>query len=116
MSKSCRYDLNALGNRRTMTFCGEENAVLRAWAQGGDADILLELVHDCEHVYGMGERFNRVDQKGLKVHVEVSEQFCRQGEVSYCPMPFFMTDRGVGLWLDTLTVTEFDFGKTFASV
>ena len=35
----------------------------------------IEVAHDCRAVYGMGERFNRVNQKGLEVETEVFEKF-----------------------------------------
>ncbi len=33
--------------------------------------------------------FNGVNQKGKRVHGEVIEKFCHQGEISYCPVQFF---------------------------
>ena len=124
MTEYCRYDLNKLLAHQECIFCKKENLVLRGAqrvrreedsdTKGTDeaCEFVLELVHECEHIYGMGERFDQVDQKGRNVRVEVWEKFCHQGDLSYCPVPFFFTDRGVGLWIDTLTVTEFDFNET----
>ena len=39
----------------------------------------------------------------------VEEKFCYQGEKTYCPAPFFCTDSGFGLLVDTGEVTTFDF-------
>ncbi|NMB01263.1 MAG: hypothetical protein GX971_07070 [Firmicutes bacterium] len=69
-----------------------------------------------EHLVGLGERFDKVDQKGNKVFCRVVEHFTRQGENSYLPIPFFMTETGIGwfsstkhrLWIDVrdgLTLT-----------
>lgn len=69
----------------------------------------IEIAHDCKAVYGMGERFNLVNQKGLEIETEVVEKFCNQGSVSYCPVPFFFTDKQFGVFVDTLAVTRFKF-------
>ncbi len=50
------------------------------------------------HVWGTGERFDAVDQLGLGSSGRVIEKFTHQGEQSYIPMPFFMTDMGYGLY------------------
>jgi glycosyl hydrolase, family 31 len=62
-------------------------------------------------VYGLGERFNGINQFGKKVVIEVFEKFCNQGNVSYCPMPFFFTDTNFSLFVVTGAVCTFDFSK-----
>ena len=57
----------------------------------------------------MGEKFNQFNQKGLVCQNAVEEKFCYQGEKTYCPAPFFCTDSGFGLLVDTDEVTTFDF-------
>lgn len=42
----------------------------------------------CEHLFGFGERFDQVDQKGSELLVRVVEHFTRQGSNSYLPIPF----------------------------
>ena len=59
--------------------------------------------------YGLGERFDSLNQKGRRVVCEVYEKFCFQGGSSYCPAPFFWTDSGFGLYADTCETTAFDF-------
>ncbi|MDR2021077.1 MAG: glycoside hydrolase [Treponema sp.] len=59
--------------------------------------------------YGMGEKYNALNQKGRRVVNEVEERFCNQGDKTYCPAPFFFTDSGFGLYADTLKTTVFDF-------
>lgn len=82
-----------------ISFSGQER-------EGG---VVLRLCQPYRAAYGMGERFSRVNQKGLTVRAEVFEKFCNQGDVSYCPIPFFFTDSGTGVYVDTLTVVEFSF-------
>lgn len=59
--------------------------------------------------YGMGEKFNSLNQKGNTVVNQVREKFCFQGDKTYCPAPFFWTDTGFGLCVDTCETTVFAF-------
>lgn len=108
MTAFYQYDLN-LNASETVLFCQDNMQLTKI--QENDKYI-LELKQDYSAAFGMGERFNRVNQKGLTVHCEVEEKFCNQGSVSYCPVPFFFTDRGTGLYVDTMTVTDFEFGES----
>ena len=76
-----------------------------------DSSCNLILTHSYDAVYGLGERFNQVNQKGSIVRSEVIEKFCNQGDISYCPIPFFFTDNRMGVFVDTFTVTEYNFGE-----
>lgn len=61
-----------------------------------------------EHLVGLGERFDTVDQKGNDLLCRVVEHFTRQGKNSYLPIPFFLTEKELGwfssakhrLWID----------------
>ena len=59
--------------------------------------------------YGMGEKYDRLNQKGNTVVNRVEEQFCFQSEKTYCAAPFFWTDTGFGLYVDTCQETAFSF-------
>lgn len=59
--------------------------------------------------FGMGEKFDSFNQKGRKVTNRVEEKFCFQGDKTYCAAPFFWTDTGFGLYVNTYRVTGFDF-------
>lgn len=52
-------------------------------------------------VYGFGEKFDAVNQKGKTVETQVIEKFCNQGNISYCVTPFFVTDSGLGIYINT---------------
>ncbi|HIT30005.1 MAG TPA: hypothetical protein IAC26_04080, partial [Candidatus Scatomorpha stercoravium] len=39
--------------------------------------------------YGLGERYDALNYLGRSAEIAVEEKFCRQGDKSYCPMPFF---------------------------
>ena len=66
--------------------------------------------------FGMGERYDALNLKGRTVTCRVEEKFCFQGDKSYCPAPFFWTDTGFGLYVDTCEVTQFAFGETAIDV
>ena len=61
--------------------------------------------------YGMGEKYDSLNQKGKTVINAVREKFCFQGDKTYCTTPFFWTDTGFGLYVDTCEATTFDFGE-----
>ena len=67
-------------------------------------------------VYGLGERYDALNCAGRSVEIAVEEKFCRQGEKSYCPMPFFWTDAGFGVYAETARVTRFDFAPGYITL
>ena len=56
---------------------------------------------DYKGAYGLGEKFDAVNQKGKSVETQVIEKFCNQGNISYCVTPFFVTDSGLGIYIET---------------
>ena len=82
----------------------------------GNAELYRNGNHLTVHVpyngaYGMGEKYDSLNQKGKTVINQVREKFCFQGDKTYCTTPFFWTDTGFGLYVDTCEVTTFDFGE-----
>ena len=70
------------------------------WNPMGDhGELTASLCYD--GAYGMGEKYNAVNQKGRTAVNEVEEKFCFQGEKTYCPAPFFWTNTGFGLYAAT---------------
>jgi alpha-glucosidase (family GH31 glycosyl hydrolase) len=63
---------------------------------GSVREIKYHVQTPVRHIFGLGERFNQVDQKGLSTVLSVVEKFTSQGEYSYIPIPFFLTDLGFG--------------------
>ncbi len=89
--------------------------VPRAWSAGfaSDAD---------EAFLGFGERFNRTNQRGVTVYSFLEEGGIGTGEgmpagpsnpypfgeaMTYYPVPFFVSTKGYGFWLDTTWRSEF---------
>ena len=64
----------------------------------------------------MGEKYDALNQKGHVVVNQVEEKFCFQGEKTYCPAPFFWTDSGFGLYVDTCETTTFHFDENSVTI
>ena len=65
---------------------GRKAAVSRT--RQGDRDVLTIRL-DYAGAYGMGEKFNGLNQKGKTSVNQVVEKFCHQGHYTYLPAPFF---------------------------
>lgn len=79
-----------------------------SWKEEAEGESLtLRLPY--RGAYGMGEKYNALNQKGKLAVNQVEEKFCFQGEKTYCPAPFFWTDTGFGLYVDTEETTAFEF-------
>lgn len=72
-------------------------------------DNQLHILGESSFVYGLGERFNQVNQKGLQVENKVTEQFCNQGEKTYFPLPFFILEDNTGVFINTKRVFTYSF-------
>ena len=111
MEKVCKYDLNNDFNIITAEILNNKTAFRLSSFMIAEDDLTctMTISHEYHCVYGLGERFDRINQKGHAVTAEVTEKFCNQGNVSYCPIPFFFTDNNFGLFIDTYTVTNYSF-------
>ena len=52
-----------------------------------------------EHFVGFGERFDSIDQRGKQIMLWVEDGACM--DLTYIPVPFYMSSRGYGVLLDT---------------
>lgn len=59
------------------------SAALHWNPMGEHGELTASLCYD--GAYGMGEKYNAVNQKGRTAVNEVEEKFCFQGEKTYCP-------------------------------
>ena len=73
---------------------------------------IFKIEMNYKAVYGLGEKFDSVDQRGKVVINQVIEKFCNQGSYSYCTTPFFVTDAGIGIYINTKQKTIFSFQET----
>lgn len=62
-------------------------------------------------IFGMGERFDSIDLHNSEVENKVLEKFCHQGSNTYLPMPFFMLEEGLGIFIETERVFTAQFNE-----
>src|SRR5207248_360868 len=77
----------------------------------------LRSTFDCppgEAFYGFGERFNALDQRGEQLDVRCYEEYKNQGKRTYIPMPFFVSSRRYGLFVETSRRVVYDLAATDA--
>lgn len=78
---------------------------LRAWRLSWhlDAD---------ERIFGTGERFDSLDQRGKTPDIRVYEEYKQQGARTYFPVPWILSSNGYGLAVDGTARVRFDLGAT----
>lgn len=65
--------------------------------------------------FGLGERFDRVELDGLKTTLRPEDQLGVPGHNwTYIPVPFLFSPRGLGLYLDTGAISNFDLSAAAA--
>lgn len=79
-------------------------------AQGVVRKVTLEMSMTAKRFLGTGERFDAVDQSGLGSNGRVVEKFTHQGEQTYLPIPFFLTEQGFGWYRQSDIPVEIRFG------
>ena len=72
-------------------------------------------IRDLSNYYGFGERFDRLDHVHSILKNETRNTVGVKGNDTYKPVPFFMSLRGYGLWLDTFSDATFDLNVTDAT-
>jgi len=65
-----------------------------------------------ESFHGLGERYNAFNLRGSSLDVSVYEQYQNQGIHTYIPVPFFLSSRGYGFYLDTARFSTFDLAAS----
>jgi len=63
-----------------------------------------------EKLYGMGERFARLEFNGFELDNYVFNQYKDQGFRTYMPVPFFLSSAGYGVYLESSLYSAFRFG------
>jgi len=61
-----------------------------------------------ERFYGFGERYNGTEKRGDVVETYVYNQYQNQGSKTYLAVPFFVTSKGYGIYLNTTCYSRFD--------
>jgi alpha-D-xyloside xylohydrolase len=65
--------------------------------------------------FGFGERFDRLNHAHTILRNASRDVAGEKGSLTYQPIPFYMSLRGYGFWLDTTSEASFDLNVTDAS-
>lgn len=88
-------------------------AIAATWSarDGRVHEFRLNIRSDDEtEYYGTGERFQSLNQRGYILPIRTDDRFGNKGVGSYKPIPFFVSSRGFGVWVDTFAPGTFDLG------
>jgi alpha-D-xyloside xylohydrolase len=69
-----------------------------------------------EKIFGCGESFTGLDKRGQKVVLWADDANGIQNPGMYKPIPFFMSNRGYGMFIHTTSPVTCDFGNAFSGV
>ncbi|MCX6237174.1 MAG: alpha-xylosidase [Bacteroidia bacterium] len=67
-----------------------------------------------EKIFGCGESFTEFNKRGQKVVLWTDDANGVQNEAMYKPIPFFMSNRGYGVFMHTSSPITCDFGKYYS--
>ena len=84
--------------RFSKTVCSVNEYLVRKNARGTITHVEQRGQLSARHVWGTGERFHHVDQRHGGSTGRVVEKFTQQGDQTYLPVPFFLTENHLG-WL-----------------
>ena len=114
-ASACRVELNQ--NAGSLNIYGITGALVAAnmkltvtHTMQGLQYVTFRYATQCKAVYGLGERFDSVNHLGRAMETVIFEKFTNQGRAAYLPIPFYYTDSGHGVFIDTLCRVDYDFG------
>jgi alpha-D-xyloside xylohydrolase len=84
------------------------NFTFKKTARGFLVEFPIE--DDC-HVFGFGLQLKQFDHRGRKLRLDVNADPVTNNGESHAPVPFFVTNKGYGMYFDTARYAEFTCGK-----
>ena len=111
-----RYGFQILReNRADTNLRGWRRASWLGYRRGPDDKVVatfeaLALAPD-EHIYGLGEKFMPLDRRGQKIESWNYNTWGATNERAYKNIPFFVSSRGYGVFLNTTFKTTWDIGS-----
>ena len=81
-----------------------------AGAPGEEAAFEAVTLAEDEEIYGLGERFDGVARKGRAVDFYNKDAIGTTSPRSYVNVPFYLSTRGYGLFLNSSAATEWEIG------
>ena len=91
---------------------GRDSAPSTWTALDGKPHDFVIPIKDNSDYYGGGERFGSLNHKGLILPMVSIDRPEAKGSVSYKPVPFYMSTRGYGLFVESFEPGTFDFNAT----
>lgn len=104
------WELKRFSNRSVLAVEGYR---IRCGKQEGITQIEQIGRLNASYVWGTGERFHQVNLLGSATNGRVVEKFTHQGDQTYLPIPFFMTEQGLGCFRDGSIPAEMRFADPF---
>jgi alpha-D-xyloside xylohydrolase len=86
-----------------------------SWLEDGQVARRVQVTFRCqpgEAFFGLGERFNALNQRGNILDVRCYEQYKNQDKRTYMPIPFLLSSAGYGLYVDSSRWMQFDLAAT----
>ena len=102
-------------NRADTNLRGWRRASWLGYRRGPDDSVVatfdaLALAPD-EHIYGLGEKFLPFDRRGQRIESWNYNTWGATNERAYKNIPFFVSSRGYGVFLNTTFKTTWDIGS-----
>ncbi len=85
------------------------------WLDAGDRARRVRLTFRTqphERFFGLGERFNALDQRGNVIDIRCYEQYKNQNKRAYMPIPFLLSSLGYGVWVESSRWMQFDLAAS----
>ncbi len=111
LTRTDHADDNKTSFTPILPFCFVRRAV--DYSRSFDAAFTLS---PGEKIFGCGESFASFDKRGQKIVLWATDANGIQNQGMYKPIPFFMSNRGYGMFLHTSTPITLDFGNSFSGV
>lgn len=71
------------------------------------------LLSPGERIYGCGESFTSLNKVGQKINLFVTDPQGPETDGEYKPVPFFFSNRGYGIFMNTSAPATCDFGQSY---
>lgn len=89
---------------------GTVTQVITSLSESGNDAVLRGSLSDSEAIFGTGERFNSVNQRGKRIELSAIDIWCGIEGNSYTPIPLLISSRGSGMFMNRYEKMTLDIG------
>src|SRR3954469_16933568 len=107
LRRGAPWQLDFAAGDRVLTSSGHKSVAFATTADGGHHMLAQLSLGVGEHVYGLGERFTAFVKNGQVVDIWNADGGTGS-EQAYKNVPFYLTDRGYGVFVDTPAVISLE--------